>query len=225
MRLLLVEDEIEMARALLVILVQHRYVVDHIQTIEDAREAIRSNVHDAVILDRHLPDGDGLTFLREMRDAGNTTPVIVLTARNAATDRVLGLNDGADDYLGKPFLADELVARLRAIVRRSENYESRTIEEGNVCLDLEHKEARIGDTIIALSRREMLVLEMFMRRAGRTVLRSALEEAVYGYDDEIQSNALDSHVSRLRKKLADSGAAVEIHSIRGLGYLFKATGR
>ena len=145
MRLLLVEDEIEMARALLVILVQHRYVVDHIQTIEDAREAIRSNVHDAVILDRHLPDGDGLTFLREMRDAGNTTPVIVLTARNAATDRVLGLNDGADDYLGKPFLADELVARLRAIVRRSENYESRTIEEGNVCLDLEHKEARIGE--------------------------------------------------------------------------------
>lgn len=225
MRLLLVEDEIEMARALLVILVQHRYVVDHIQTIEDAREAIRSNVHDAVILDRHLPDGDGLTFLREMRDAGNTTPVIVLTARNAATDRVLGLNDGADDYLGKPFLADELVARLRAIVRRSENYESRTIEEGHVCLDLENKEARIGDTIIALSRREMLVLEMFMRRAGRTVLRSALEEAVYGYDDEIQSNALDSHVSRLRKKLADSGAAVEIHSIRGLGYLFKATGR
>lgn len=225
MRLLLVEDEIEMARALLVILVQHRYVVDHIQTIEDAREAIRSKVHDAVILDRHLPDGDGLTFLREMRDAGNTTPVIVLTARNAATDRVLGLNDGADDYLGKPFLADELVARLRAIVRRSENYESRTIEEGNVCLDLEHKEARIGDTIIALSRREMLVLEMFMRRAGRTVLRSALEEAVYGYDDEIQSNALDSHVSRLRKKLADSGAAVEIHSIRGLGYLFKATVR
>ncbi|WP_416409357.1 response regulator transcription factor [Agrobacterium rosae] len=214
-----------MARALLVILVQHRYVVDHIQTIEDAREAIRSKVHDAVILDRHLPDGDGLTFLREMRDAGNTTPVIVLTARNAATDRVLGLNDGADDYLGKPFLADELVARLRAIVRRSENYESRTIEEGNVCLDLEHKEARIGDTIIALSRREMLVLEMFMRRAGRTVLRSALEDAVYGYDDEIQSNALDSHVSRLRKKLADSGAAVEIHSIRGLGYLFKATGR
>lgn len=224
MRLLLVEDEIEMARALTVILVQHHYVVDHMQTIEHAREAIRSKVHDAIILDRHLPDGDGLAFLREMRDAGNTTPVIVLTARNAATDRILGLNDGADDYLGKPFLADELVARLRAIVRRSDSYESRTIGEGNVCLDLEHKEARIGDMIIALSRREMLVLEMFMRRAGRTVLRSALEEAVYGYDDEIQSNALDSHVSRLRKKLADSGATVEIHSIRGLGYLFKAMG-
>jgi DNA-binding response OmpR family regulator len=223
MRLLLVEDELEMARALTVVLVQHNYVIDHMQTIEDAREAVRSKVHDAIILDRHLPDGDGLAFLREMRDAGNTTPVIVLTARNAATDRILGLNDGADDYLGKPFLADELVARLRAIVRRSGNYESRTIAEGNISLDLEHKEARIGDTIIALSRREMLVLEMLMRRAGRTVLRRALEEAVYGYDDEIQSNALDSHVSRLRKKLADTGATVEIHSIRGLGYLFKAT--
>jgi DNA-binding response OmpR family regulator len=221
-RLLLIEDEIEMARALMVVLIQHHYVVDHIPTIEDAREAIKSKVHDAIILDRHLPDGDGLSFLREMRDAGDTTPVIVLTARNAPTDRVLGLNDGADDYLGKPFLADELVARLRAIVRRSDNYESKTIAEGNISLDLEHKEARIGDTIIALSRREVLVLEMLMRRAGRTVLRRALEEAVYGYDDEIQSNALDSHVSRLRKKLADIGATVEIHSIRGLGYLFKA---
>lgn len=223
MRLLLIEDEIEMAKALAVILVQHHYVVDHMPTIEDAREAIRSKVHDAVILDRHLPDGDGLAFLREMREAGNTTPVIVLTARNAPTDRVLGLNDGADDYLGKPFLADELVARLRAIVRRSDNYESRTIAEGNISLDLEHKEARIGDTIINLPRREMLVLEMLMRRAGRTVLRRALEDAVYGYDDEIQSNALDSHVSRLRRKLADTGATVEIHSIRGLGYIFKAT--
>lgn len=223
MRLLLIEDEIEMARALMVVLIQHHYVVDHMPTIENAREAIKSKVHDAIILDRHLPDGDGLSFLREMRDAGDTTPVIVLTARNAPTDRVLGLNDGADDYLGKPFLADELVARLRAIVRRSDNYESRTISEGNISLDLEHKEARIGDTIIALSRREVLVLEMLMRRAGRTVLRRALEEAVYGYDDEIQSNALDSHVSRLRKKLADIGATVEIHSIRGLGYLFKAT--
>jgi DNA-binding response OmpR family regulator len=222
-RLLLIEDEIEMARALMVVLIQHHYVVDHMPTIENAREAIKSKVHDAIILDRHLPDGDGLSFLREMRDAGDTTPVIVLTARNAPTDRVLGLNDGADDYLGKPFLADELVARLRAIVRRSDNYESRTISEGNISLDLEHKEARIGDTIIALSRREVLVLEMLMRRAGRTVLRRALEEAVYGYDDEIQSNALDSHVSRLRKKLADIGATVEIHSIRGLGYLFKAT--
>lgn len=222
MRLLLIEDEIEMARALTVVLVQQHYVVDHMSSIEEAREAIRSKVHDAVILDRHLPDGDGLVFLREMRDVGNTIPVIVLTARNAATDRILGLNDGADDYLGKPFLADELVARLRAIVRRSDNYGSRTIAEGNIVLDLEHKEAKIGDTIINLPRREMLVLEMLMRRAGRTVLRTALEEAVYGYDDEIQSNALDSHVSRLRKKLAETGAAVEIHSIRGLGYLFKA---
>ncbi len=223
MRLLLIEDEIEMARALSVVLVQQHYVVDHMSTVEDAREAIKSRVHDAIILDRHLPDGDGLAFLREMRGAGNTTPVIVLTARNAPTDRVLGLNDGADDYLGKPFLTDELVARLRAIVRRSDHHESRTITEGNIVLDLEHKEARIGDTLINLPRREMLVLEMLMRRSGRTVLRRALEEAVYGYDDEIQSNALDSHVSRLRKKLADSGADVEIHSIRGLGYLFKAS--
>lgn len=222
MRLLLVEDEMEMAKALGTVLIQHHHVVDHMPNLELAREAIQSKVHDAVILDRQLPDGDGLTFLREMRDAGDTTPVIVLTAHDLPTDRIGGLNDGADDYLGKPFLADELMARLRAVVRRSDSYASQTLSEGNVTLDLDHQEATIGGEPLALPRREMVVLQVLMRRAGRTVLRRALEEAVYGYDDEIQSNALDSHVSRLRKKLSDAGATVTIHSMRGLGYLLKA---
>lgn len=225
MRLLLVEDEIEMAKALGAVLSQHHHVVDHMPNLELAREAIRSKLHDAVILDRQLPDGDGLEFLREMRDAGDTTPVIVLTAHNQPADRISGLNDGADDYLGKPFLADELMARLRAVARRSDSYASyasQTLTEGNVTLDLDHQEATIGGEPIALPRREMVVLQVLMRRAGRTVLRRALEEAVYGYDDEIQSNALDSHVSRLRKKLTDQGATVTIHSMRGLGYLLKA---
>lgn len=221
MRLLLVEDEIEMAKALSAVLAQHHHVVDHMSNIELGREAIRSNVHDAIILDRHLPDGDGLDLLREMRDAGNSTPVIVLTAHNTPSDRIGGLNDGADDYLGKPFLAEELIARLGAIIRRSDTYASQTIVEGNVCLDLDHQEVAIDGEALSLPRREMLVLQMLMRRAGRTVLRRMLEEAVYGYDDEIQSNALDSHVSRLRKRLADAGASVTIHSIRGLGYLLR----
>jgi DNA-binding response OmpR family regulator len=221
MRLLLVEDEVEMARALTAVLVQHGHVVDHMTLIEHAREALRPNVHDAVILDRQLPDGDGLVLLREMRDAGDKTPVIVLTAHNAPDDRVGGLDDGADDYLGKPFLADELMARLRAVVRRSESYASRVFVEGNVEIDLDHQELKVDGKVVSLTRREMLVLQILVRRAGRTVLRATLEEAVYGYDDEIQSNALDSHVSRLRRKLADAGASVTIHTIRGIGYLLK----
>jgi DNA-binding response OmpR family regulator len=221
MRLLLVEDEVEMARALSTVLVQHAHVVDHMTLLEHAREALLSKVHDAVILDRQLPDGDGLLLLREMRHAGNKTPVIVLTAHNEADDRVGGLDDGADDYLGKPFLADELMARLRAVVRRSESYTSQIFVEGNVEIDLEHQELKVDGGTITLTRREMLVLQILVRRAGKTVLRETLEEAVYGYDDEIQSNALDSHVSRLRRKLADAGALVTIHTIRGIGYLLK----
>ncbi len=221
MRLLLVEDEVEMARALTAVLVQHSHVVDHMTLIEHAREALRSKVHDAVILDRQLPDGDGMVLLREMRDAGDKTPVIVLTAHNAPDDRVAGLDDGADDYLGKPFLADELMARLRAVVRRSEIYASQAFVEGNVEIDLEHQELKVNGETVALTRREMLVLQLLVRRAGKTVLRGTLEEAVYGYDDEIQSNALDSHVSRLRRKLADAGATMTIHTIRGIGYLMK----
>lgn len=223
MRLLLVEDEVEMARALMAVLVQQKHIVDHMTSIENAREALLSNVHDAVILDRQLPDGDGLALLREMRDAGDKTPVIVLTAQNEPGERVDGLDDGADDYLGKPFLADELMARLRAVVRRSESYISKVFAEGNVEIDLDHQELKINGSVVPLTRREMLVLQILARRIGKTVLRATLEEAVYGYDDEIQSNALDSHVSRLRRKLADAGACMTIHTIRGIGYLMKGT--
>lgn len=221
MRLLLVEDEIEMAGALCAVLAQHNHVVDHMPNLELGREAVLADVHDAIILDRQLPDGDGLDLLHEMRGAGNSTPVIVLTAHNSPSDRIGGLNGGADDYLGKPFLTEELIARLGAIIRRSDNYTSQMVVEGNVRLDLGHQEVFIDNAAVSLPRREMLVLQMLMRRAGRTVLRRTLEEAVYGFDDEIQSNALDSHVSRLRRRLCDAGARVTIHSIRGLGYLLR----
>jgi len=223
MRVLLVEDEVEMAKALGAVLSQHRYVVDHMPNLALAREAVRENVHDAVILDRQLPDGDGFELLRDMRSAGDRTPVVVLTAHNMPDDRIEGLDGGADDYLGKPFLVDELMARLRAVVRRADNYSSQSVREGNVTIFLDSHEAVIDDVPLPMPRREMLVLQLLVRRAGRTVLRRNLEEAVYGYDDEIQSNALDSHISRLRKRLADAGATVSIHSMRGLGYLLKAS--
>lgn len=224
MRVLLVEDEMEMALALTEVLTQNQFVVDHVQTLDLADEALQSPVHDVVVLDRQLPDGDGLDFLFELRKRGKTVPVVVLTAHNMPPDRIAGLNQGADDYIGKPFLADELIARMRAVVRRSEvNGTDINIVEGNLTFDPNHNEVKVAGQMISLPRREVLLLQMLLRRAGRTVLRRTLEEAVYGFDDEIQSNALDRHVSTLRKRLSDAGATVTIHSMRGLGYLLRQT--
>jgi DNA-binding response OmpR family regulator len=221
MRVLLVEDEPEMASALSAALKKYDIVVDHAPTLRAARETIGASVHDAVLLDRQLPDGDGLALISGLRAQGSRVPVIVLTARGELTDRVAGLDTGADDYLAKPFAIEELLARLRAVLRRPNHLATDTVRVGNLSFDFSHREASVGENVLDLPRRELLVLETLLRRMGRTVLRTALEEAVYSFDDEVQSNALDTHVSRLRRKLADSGAGVEIHGIRGVGYLLR----
>jgi DNA-binding response OmpR family regulator len=221
MRVLLVEDEPEMVSALGAALKKYDMVVDHAPTLAQAEDAIIAGVHDAVLLDRQLPDGDGLTLIPKLRAKGIGTPVIVLTARGDVADRVAGLDNGADDYLAKPFAVEELLARLRAVLRRPTSLHSDVVRVGRLAFDFSHREASIEGRPLDLPRRELLVLETLMRRMGRTVLRSALEEAVYSFDDEIQSNALDTHVSRLRRKLADAAAHVEIHGIRGVGYLLR----
>ncbi|MGV1761660.1 response regulator transcription factor [Rhizobium sp. P44RR-XXIV] len=221
MRLLLVEDEPQMADALATALHQYDIIVDNAPTLEFARNAVSEHVHDMIVLDRQLPDGDGLELIRHLRSIGATIPVIVLTARGSLADRVNGLDLGADDYLSKPFALEELLARIRALMRRPANVAPMVARLGQLEFSLDNREARISGKLLDLPRRELLVLETLIRRQGRTVLRAALEEAVYAFDDEIQSNALDSHVSRLRKKLADAQAGVEIHGIRGVGYLLR----
>jgi DNA-binding response OmpR family regulator len=223
LRVLLVEDEPEMAAALAAALKNYDLVVDHFSTLADAEEAVALNTYRAIVLDRQLPDGDGLTLIPKLRAKGLGVPVIVLTARGDLVDRVAGLDAGADDYLGKPFAVEELLARLRAVLRRPADMASETITLGRICFDLGRREACIDDKPLDLPRRELLVLETLLRRMGRTVARTSLEEAVYSIDDEIQSNALDTHVSRLRRKLSESEAGVEIHAIRGVGYLLKRT--
>ena len=221
MRVLLVEDEPEMAAALTVALKNYDMVVDHVSTLTDAEEAVFLNDYGAILLDRQLPDGDGLTLIPKLRAKGVGTAVIVLTARGELTDRITGLDTGADDYLGKPFAVEELLARLRAVLRRPTDLPPETMRLGRLSFDLGNREASVAGQPLDLPRRELLVLEALLRRMGRTVTRSSLEEAVYSIDDEIQSNALDTHVSRLRRKLSEAEAEVEIHGIRGVGYLLK----
>ncbi|RZN10555.1 DNA-binding response regulator [Bradyrhizobium genosp. SA-3] len=221
MRILLVEDEAEMADALASALKRYDMVVDHAPSLAEAEEAISADVHAAVLLDRQLPDGDGLALIPKLRARADGVPIIVLTARGELADRVAGLDRGADDYLAKPFAVEELLARLRAVLRRPGRLQPDIMRAGRLAFDFGHREASVGGAPLELPRRELLVLEALVRRMGRTVLRSALEEAVYSFDDEIQSNALDTHVSRLRRKLAEADARVEIHGISGVGYLLK----
>jgi two-component system OmpR family response regulator len=222
-RVLLVEDEPEMAAALAAALKGHDMVVDRVATIGMAEEALLTNGYGAILLDRQLPDGDGLSLIPRLRARGVQAPIIVLTARGDLADRVAGLDTGADDYLGKPFAIEELLARLRAVMRRPSDMPAELLQLGRLAYSAEYRQASVAGIALTLPRRELLVLETLLRRSGRTVPRSALEEAVYGFDDEIQSNALDTHVSRLRRKLADASADVEIHTIRGIGYLIKRT--
>jgi len=223
LRVLLVEDEPDMACALAAALKRYDMVVDLIATLADAEEVVASNAYDAILLDRQLPDGDGLSLIPKLRMKGLSVPVIVLTARGELADRVAGLDGGADDYLGKPFAVEELLARLRAVLRRPADLSSETVRLGRLSFDLGNREASVGGQPLDLPRRELLVLETLLRRMGRTVPRSSLEEAVYSIDDEIQSNALDTHVSRLRRKLSEAQADIEIHAVRGVGYLLKGS--
>jgi two-component system OmpR family response regulator len=220
-RILLVEDEPEMASVLRIALHKRGILVDHADTLAGGARHVDATPYNALVLDRRLPDGDGLSLVSDLRAAGNQVPVLMLTARDALDDRVAGLDAGADDYLGKPFAVEELLARLRALLRRPAATQANALDIAALSFDFTHCEASVAGRRLDLPRRELLALETLARRAGRTVLRGALERAVFGFDAEIQSNALDTHVSRLRKKLADTGAGVEICSIRGVGYLLR----
>ena len=221
MRLLLIEDEPELSTLVSGNLSRVGFAVDTARSLDEAGAAVRSMKYEAILLDLRLPDGDGLGLLKSLRDRGDKTPVIVLTARDAVADRVRELNAGADDYLIKPFAIEELVARINAVLRRpNENLDLR-IRLANLEFDTAHREALVGGQPLALPRRELGLLELLLRRAGRVVTRDALQDALYGEGDEIESNAVDANLSRLRKRLSEAGAQINIRAVRGVGYLMQ----
>jgi DNA-binding response OmpR family regulator len=219
MRLLVVEDEERLAEVLKSALGRAGFVVDAVQTVADAREALALVAYDAAILDLGLPDGDGLALLAEARRAGRNIPALVLTARDAVEDRVQGLDAGADDYLVKPFAMTELIARTKALLRRPGLALGATLEAGNTVFDSIGRDVRVGGAVLRLPRQELAILEHLMRRLGRVVPKAVLEEKLYGIDDELASNAIPVHVHHLRRKLTEMGATSEIHTVRGIGYL------
>lgn len=223
MRVLLVEDQPDMVAALRAALARHDMLVDHAPDLLEAEAIAAAGSYDAIVLDRQLPDGDGLSLIPKLRASGNTVPVLVLTARGELADRISGLDSGADDYLGKPFAFEELLARLRALLRRPANVQQDAARIGRLSFDFTHREASVDGRPLEMPRRERLVLETLLHRMGRMVQRSALMEAVYGLDDDVQPNALDTHVSRLRRRLAEAGAGVTINGVRGLGYVLRET--
>ena len=218
MRLLLAEDEIAMSEAVVDILNYHKYSVDAVYDGEDALDYARSQSYDGVILDVMMPKLDGLSVLKQLRRENNFTPVLLLTARAEVEDRIGGLDAGADDYLPKPFAMGELLARVRAMLRRRENYTPDVLRAGNVELNASRFLLAVGAEERPLSRLEYQLMELFMRNPGITFSAEALLERIWGLNSDAEVSSVWVHISYLRKKLAALGANVEIRSKRGLGY-------
>jgi len=219
-RLLLVEDNRPLSDWLAKTLRRERYVVDCVYAGDDADHILATEPYELVILDQRLPGLDGLEVLRRLRARGAKMPVMILSANDSLDGRVAGLNNGADDFLRKPFDFAELEARIRAHLRRSGSIARPTIECGSLVFDCETRGFTLGGAPLDLTAREHTILETLVKRAGSTVRKAQLTTSVFGYDDEANPSAIELYVHRVRKKLAESD--VGIVTLRGLGYALKA---
>jgi two-component system OmpR family response regulator len=213
-RILLVEDDAELAAAVCAYLRAKAFVVDTVPRLEDARGALLTAEYGAVLLDLHLPDGDGLALMPAIRALPDRPVVIVLTARDQVSDRIRGLDAGADDYLTKPYDPGELLARLRAVQRRASRSEGTVLQLGSLQIDLAHDLVRRDGVPIVLTQKEWALLRVMAMRPDRIHTRESLQGALYGFEDEADSNTLEVFVSRLRRKLGRD----HIQTLRGLGY-------
>jgi len=213
MFLLLVEDDLNLGRALTKLLDKH-YRVNWVRTLEAADAHLAQAEYDALLLDLGLPDGDGVAWLRSRRAKGWSVPVLVVTARDALDDRVLGLDTGADDYVVKPFEPRELLARLRALLRRRAGAAGPRLTLGDLAFEPEHRRFWLGDEPLRLAPKEHAILAVLMQAGGRPVSRERLHQQLYGLQPEIDSNTLEVHVHALRKAIGRE----RIETVRGFGY-------
>lgn len=219
MRLLLVEDNARLSELIEEALRRQGFAVDAVATANDAETALTATAYDLIILDLGLPDRDGMELLASLRGRGVGSLVLVLTARDSTQAVISGLNGGADDFLRKSFDMDELIARIRALLRRPGKPLGVCLSEGNIVFDTTDRDIRINDLRVDLSRLEASALEILLRRSGRVVPKSALEESLYGFSEEVGSNAVEVVLHRLRKKMQAAGSSVRIHTLRGIGYV------
>lgn len=221
MRILLVEDEVRLTDALTHLLRQKKIDVDVANDGDSGLILAQREIYDVIVLDIMLPGKSGLEILKTIRNNGITTPVLLLTARDAVEDRVLGLDSGADDYLVKPFATPELLARIRALSRRIDTtYTGERLSAGNIEFDTNSFTLRIANETIKLSSKESQILELLMKRPGQVFTREQILYRVWGYDADIQENNIEIYVHYLRKKL-ENRANVEIVTIRGVGYTLR----
>ena len=214
MKILVVEDDNLLRQGLQQALSHEQYSCDVARSVAEAESLVKVSEYGLILLDLGLPDGDGMTLLRRWRQRGMTQPVLILTARDALDDRVAGLDKGADDYMVKPFALAELLARVRALLRRDKGLSSNQLICGDLCLDLEEKSVTQRGEAVVLTRREFALLRRLMMQVGKVVSRERLQEDIYDWQDDIGSNALEVHIHHLRRKLG----ADMIRTVRGEGY-------
>ncbi|HFQ4957076.1 two-component system response regulator BasR [Vibrio vulnificus] len=217
MRLLLIEDDTLLGQSMVTSLSRHGYTVDWLEKGSGVTSALKTENFTAVILDLTLPDIDGLDVLRNIRSAGFNLPVVILTARDDIKDRVQGLDRGADDYLGKPFALEELLARLRVVIRRQSGSATEVIEVGELSLSLSEQSIRYQEAVLKLTRNEFKILAALMTNAGRVMSKDQLQQSLHGWDDSASDNAIEVHIHNLRKKASN----VPIKNIRGVGYIIE----
>ena len=219
MRILVVEDNKELVALLTKALAHAGLDVDSAGNAGDAEVCLKTMHYAAIVLDLGLPDADGLAVLDQMRRRRDLTPVLILSARSALDDRLSALLKGASDYLTKPFATEELIARLQALLRRPPGGDSHWLTLGNVALEVESRQATVAGKILFLPAREIDVLEVLLKHGGRLVSYEAFQAQVFGSSQGVSSNAIEVYVHRLRRLLGEAGANVQIHTIRGAGYL------
>ena len=218
MKILIVDDERQLTDALSQILKQYKYSVDCVYDGEDGLDYASSGVYDLIILDVMMPKMDGFTMLKKFRQRKFDTPVLMLSAKNETSDKIDGLNLGADDYLAKPFNTEELLARVRALLRRKEVFTGDLISYNDITLDRDTFELCKGEKRIKLGKKEFQILEMLILNKGKSIDKEKLIEKIWGFDTNAEYNTIEVYVSFLRKKFLAVGANTEIKSIRGLGY-------